>query len=148
MTEEYKEEAIFNQAVFQQRRLHDLFSDIDILSRNPLGMDPESGQYHYQIIIMDLFSIFCTIAGKLSEKELEDTIKKQEELKNFEQKHQIFTIIYDGTGKKGISKNISAWNTLFSLIFQFRLELERLSEVHGLGNPSKKDPKKAMGAIN
>jgi len=148
MSEEYKEEAIFNQAVFQQRRLHDLFSDIDILSRSPLQIEPESGQYHYQIIIMDLFSVFCTIAGKLSPTELKETTELQNKLREFEDKHPIFTTIHDQTGRKGIRKDIKGWNELFKLIFEFRLELERLSEVHGLGNPSKKDPKKAMGAIN
>jgi len=135
----------FNQASFLQIRLHELYTEINILSSNSGAWNNEKQTYNYNIIFNDLISVFSTISAKLKPDEKEEVLKKQEVIENLlvnnppNQK-----LINPNNPKKSIPMNCPrALFKLNKLLQDFKMSLEALSDKHGLGNPTKDDPRLA-----
>ena len=140
-----RDEVIFNQAQYQQRRLDKLFERIDFLNINPTINHPIYGEYNYKIIFNDLISVFSTISAKCV-KEEKDGIKllrdRIEELLATKPPHKL---ISNMRGKQVMSRLCyPAWSLLSKELRNLRDELELLMDVHGFGNPSKQDKGKAI----
>lgn len=136
-------EASFNQAMYQQRRIDEILSRVDTVSSNPLIFYTNDGAY--KILFNDLCSVFLTISAKLTEEELNEMMKlksliiKAMAIKPVFLKRQ--TKMYSGNQ---ICLDRDNWGVLEELLTIFRLNLERLMDHHGLGNPNKDDPRYAI----
>jgi len=133
----------FNQAYFQMARLNELFSRVDTLSANPLGFNRMFRDYNYRIIFRDLVSIFSTISAKLTPDEKKKMLAKKKEIDNAIIKNPPRKISYNYWGKTEGSFSIQAMDLVSDLFLEFKMELESLADRHGLGNPTKDDPRQA-----
>lgn len=142
----YGGQASFNQALPMMIRLNNIFARIDSLSTMPTLQNPATGVYNYEIIANDLSSAFQTISSKLKPEEKEMMQEKMEIIVNSIMYDSPNKIQYDYCNKPKKAFYPQLWFNLNKLFMDFRLELERLQEAHGLGNPSKYDPTKS--AVN
>jgi len=139
-------DAKFNQAGYYQIRIHELFQRVDRLSINPLRYDPVFDAYGYDIIFRDLNSIFLTISSKLNTNEFQKVISIKNDINKFFKENKLYEtkLISDLYNQKRVSVlNNSKWEELSQLLFDYRLIIEKMIDVHGLGNPSKSSPTKA-----
>ena len=139
-------EGQFNQALQQQIRIHEILSRINSLNVNPLMYNSELGDYNYNIIIRDLDSLVVTPNPKLKQVEIELIDKYRKLIQDCLKYKPIHERKINESLKDKISVRINHdnWNYLYELIFKYRCEVERLMDVHGYGNPNKKDPSKAI----
>ena len=123
-------QAIFNQAQFQQIRIHELFTRIDRFSTAPLFFNPIYNDYNYNLIFNDLCEALLTISGKLTDSEQHPKI--MEEIENL-------LIVYPPKEKTkdGTYTNIAAWKDLRRKFGEFRILIEKLMEKYGIGNPNR-----------
>lgn len=134
-------EGVFNQGMFQQGRINELETRISSCYTNPFATNPLYFTYNYNIMVNDLTSLFMTISAELTPKEREDMNKKVSEFKSFLAKNPIHSSYYEPSGKKRSRINVTAWQTLEPLLLSFWQELERLMKIHGIGNPTKDNPR-------
>ena len=134
-------EGVFNQGMYQQGRINELETRINSCYTNPLLVNPLYFTYNYNIMMNDLTSLFMTISAELTPKEREDMNKKVSEFKSFLVKNPIHSACYDTFGKKMKRVNYTAWQKLEPLLLSFWQELERLMKLHGIGNPTKDNPR-------
>lgn len=59
----------YNQAGFQQERLHELFLRIDRLNPCLFDFNYDAGTFNYNLVFYDLSTIFSTINSKLNQDE-------------------------------------------------------------------------------
>ncbi len=140
-------EAQFNQAVFQQQRINELLLRVDRLSINPLEFNPVFNSYNYEIICNDLCSVLLTISAKLSPGEKKEMLEMKSYLKDKITTYPVFSRKFD-RGWTTREKNYfrpKVWEAINTLLFDFRIRLEELMDVHGYGNPSKDDPRSRFG---
>lgn len=146
---EFPTEAQFNQASFQQSRINELLLRIDRLSINLLEVNDEfSNSYNYEIVFNDLKSVYFTISAKLPSEEkteVKDIIKFIHE--NIEARPVWTFRIQQGMEGSRTKQffNKKNWNVLRDSIYDFRILLERLMDIHGYGNPTKSDPRARFG---
>ena len=136
-------DAKFNQAYFMQIRLNDLFGRIDRLSCSPMLMNPEARIFNYHVIANDLFSAYQTISSKLKDGEKEILNTKRKQITNQLLTNSPHKMEYDWRGKRENFTDYNAWYILSDLFIDFRMDLEKLMDKKGLGNPSKQDPTKS-----
>lgn len=138
-------EASFNQAVYQQQRLHELFLRIDRFSTNLLAQS-SLGLHNFEIVFNDLQSILLTISSKLKKEEIENLESMKDTIASLIQRgiyRPRITCSYWGTSKRTLQLDYTSWNKVKKCLFDFRKELERMIDVHGFGNPNKEDPRQA-----
>lgn len=142
MDYEINKEAQYNQASYQQLRINDLLQLIDRASINPLAQDQSIGVYNYQLIFNNLNSLFITTHAKYTEEELKEVQEMKKELQNFINTNPIFQQRLDprDSSRRTIVFQTAKWNTLWDMILNYRMKIEKLMDVHGFGNPTKEDP--------
>ncbi len=131
----------FDQKAFIQIRLHELLSNIDKLSFNPLLKNYDYGVYNYIIIKNNLFCVYQTIYSKLSDKE-----KPSAKLERSKLREVIKLKVYSKINNNGmvITKfDEQNWELISEEINDFRCLLEDLMDAHGF-NPSKDDVSKSI----
>lgn len=139
---------MFNQALYQMIRLHELIQRTEFCNMNPLGFNFELQKYNYEILFNDYCSIFLEIVSKLDPEE-------REKLKNLRKKiieamknkpPFITKAIPSAYSNRKFYKEISEsnWNVLNELLFDFRINLENSMDKHGFGNPNVKDSRKSI----
>jgi hypothetical protein len=145
MAEEYisPEKAQFNQANYQQIRINELLLRVDRLNTNPTDFSDEVGLFNYEIIFNDLCSVLSTISAKLTKLEKAEMKMKKEFLTEKISKYPVYKkkLIQGWRTETKTYFYPEVWNALNKLIFDFRLRLEDLMNIHGFGNPTKKDPR-------
>lgn len=141
--------ASFNQAHFQQLRLHELFLIIDRASINYLNYAEEFECYNYEIVFNNLCSILSTISVKLNDTEKKDVDNIEESISKLLEENPIY-FSYNHKpkislpSKKTIIFNKESWFKLRKLLTNYRRKIEKLMDSHGYGNPTKADPSKAV----
>ena len=133
-------DAMFNQAAFQQARLHELFSSLDGLSIDIFLIDMNTGKWRFESVFNYLNSIVTTISPKLTSKELKMLISFRKLIRDYIELKPIFTDIKNASfnGSSGDRKpNLENRNKLSDLLFEYRIEIEKLMDIHGLSNPNK-----------
>lgn len=83
MSEEAPKEASFNQAYYQQMRIHERFQTIDRLWTNPIQWNNELGDYNFKIIFNELSTSYATMSSKFSQEDDDLLESKREEIVNF-----------------------------------------------------------------
>ena len=142
---DYNDTASFNQAQFQQQRIHEVLIRVDRLNTSPLSLNAQTNNYNYEVMFNDLCSILVTVSAKLKPKEKEDILKMREELQKLLITNPPITKKNSPVNKRPTTRiNPENWKKVNELLFKFRMELENLMDAHGLGNPSKSDPRKAI----
>ena len=138
---------VYNQAMFQQQRIHESFRNINFASLNPLSINPYFGCHNYKVMFNELCNVLSEISPKLSDDELVRIVKVKSTLGEY---IRTFSVIK--TKKQKIypyrdeqSTNSEVWFKISDVLFQFQLDLVNLMNKHGFGNPDSKDMKKAMG---
>jgi hypothetical protein len=134
-------QASFNQAQFQQIRLHELFQRIDRFYTNPLAFNPNYQDYNYKIIFNDLVSIFLTISAKLTETEKGDMMTKKQEIDTLLSTNAPHKTMMDYRMKRRTFFSQPSFEELNNLLLEFKINLEHLADIHGFGNPTKADPR-------
>ena len=133
-------EASFNQAGYQQLRLHELFTKIDRMSEMPftkIFISPKVYIHNFDLILRDLVSCFSTISAKVAPEEKKVMRQKREAIEDSLINDPPARTRCDHLGKMRPAVSISAWRKLNNLLLDYRDELERLMEKYGFGNPSK-----------
>jgi len=144
--EEEGGDAQFNQAAFQQSRLNDLFSQIDRMSNDLFSKDIITGRWCYELVFNNLNSVLSTISPKLTTTK-DDKLGELELLDKFRSiirsnlaLREIFkntsTMLFSGQDNK-TSPNMDNRNIIYDLLFQYRLAIEKVMDIHGLSNPDK-----------
>ena len=139
--------ATYNQAGYGERRKDEGLTRVDRLSINPFLFNQDTNAWNYEIIFNDLKTILLTISPKLKPDELTTILKLKETIRGAIRYLPIFTTAINITMKgKEKSNRINYQNrdTITDLLFLFRLNIEKLMDKHGFGNPSKEDPTKAI----
>ncbi len=134
----FPREAIYNQAGFQMLRIHEIESRINEHFVSPLKYDIESQCFNYQKMLADFDNLLNIVDSKLSEKERESIDKLRKGLKKFQEDNPI----YEELNRDGRSFRVfkrKNWDILSELIYDYRRNLSRLMDAHGLGNPDKKN---------
>ena len=146
MTEEIitPDKASFNQAQYQQIRIHEILLRIDRLNTNPLAFSEELQDYNYKIVFRGLCSIFETISAKLSEKEKKDGIAARGQLDGLILTKLIYQRGLNWDGRRVTFVRMDNWNLINNALFNFRIRIEGLMDIHGYGNPTKDDPRKSV----
>lgn len=121
--------AIFNQAQFQQIRIHELFTRINRFSTAPLYFNPVYNDYNYNLIFNDLCSALWTLSGKLTDEENNPKVKEEIEQLLISQPPK-------QKSKEGTYTNIAASSNLMKKFGEFRILIEKLMEKYGIGNPN------------
>jgi len=133
-------DASFNQAAFQQSRIHELFAKVDRLSGDLFSIDMETGKWAYEAAYNHLNSILATISPKLATKELIFLTKFKKFIRDFMELKPIW-IESEDINFNGIqdarTPNTDNRNSLSDFIFDYRLEIEHYMDIHGLSNPDK-----------
>jgi hypothetical protein len=141
------EEGIFNEAALKMRRIDENWQTINHLRTNMLDYNYFFKKYNYEVIISMLFSQCNEILDLMSSDDLRifnffrDNIISSLEKYSVHQKkcHYSFGEV---SSKTIINK--SNWNFMRNLIFMFedftRMQLGK----HGVSNPRKDDPSKAV----
>jgi len=138
------EKAEFNQAFFQQKRMDDMLGLVDRLSIDIFMFNYETNSYHYELIFASLTSVLSTISAKLTPKESIDIKEQRKKIRKFLLNNPIFKTNIDARNKKTMTIYTKNKDELSDLLFNYRWEIERLMDVHEFGNPSKKDPTRAI----
>lgn len=129
-------EGLFNQAGFQQIRLDSLLSLADRLAINPTSFNENFSNYNYEVIFRSLKQVFLNVFSKLTGDELKILNKLKKEIDALlEYKNP-----YDSIKRKegvNLTLNKINWKILDEKLFEFRGELEKAMDNHGLGNPNK-----------
>jgi len=143
-------QAGFNQAYYQQIRLHEIFLRIDRCFVSPLEVNDwlkpggfGGGVYNYKIIAADLTSAYITISAKLSKEEKNIMKQKQDEIDEIIYTKKLYTSSLDAQNRRYKIFDFTTWKLLKGLLLEFRGNVESLMEKYGFGNPSKKDPTKS-----
>lgn len=135
--------ASFNQAGFQQLRIHELFVTIDRCSVNPLMFNPYYFEYNYNVIFNNLNAVLSYLYPKLKDDDKKEIMNKRNELKKIIQDDELlYSKSHPNSKKKLVNQEV--WNSLNEAIFNYRLLIECLADKHGLGNPNKEDPSRAI----
>ena len=133
-------DAMFNQAAFQQARLHELFSKLDNLSIDIFLIDMETGKYRFESVFNYLNSIVSTVSPKLTETELKLLKQYRKLIRDIIEVKSIFKdskqISFNGTGG-GKVPDSDYRNKLSDLLFDYRIQIEIYMDAHGLSNPNK-----------
>jgi len=133
-------DAMFNQAAFQQSRLHDLFSRIDQLDGNIFLVDIDTGNWRFESIFNHLNSVVTTISPKLKATELKFLGSYRRYIRDYMELKPIFIdskhISFNGKGG-GKSPHNENRNKISDLLFDYRIQVEKLMDLHGLSNPNK-----------
>lgn len=133
----------YNQAMFQQIRLHELWTRIERMSTNLLLYSLEFRLYHYEVVFNDLCSILRIVSPKMRDNVKDDIIKDREQIRVLLRDSKVYGEYKRGTKiVKIFYKN--NWDKISELLYQFQLKIEMLSDTHGYGNPNKKDPARAI----
>lgn len=133
----------YNQALFQQIRLHELWTRIERMSINPLLYNPEFKLYHYEVMFNDLGNILKVVYPKLTSTDQEAMLKDRDELQELIKSKPIYQRIKK-FNKIWTRFDKEAWTDINDKLFNFMLKIEVTLDKHGLGNPNKDDPNKAI----
>lgn len=142
-------EGQFNQAFFQQERLHELFQRIDRLSLILFELSDRIRAWNYDLVFRDLNTVLLTIGSKLGDTEIKELGKKKEELRKLIRNNPAFNTGFNSSfsGVRRYSNpNYENQDKISDELFLFRLLIENAMDKHNLSNPSKLNPSKA--AIN
>ena len=133
-------DASFNQAAFQQARLHELFSRIDRLAGDLFAVDLETGKLGYEATYNHLNSVLATVSPKLATKELDYLLRFKKFIRDFIELNSIWIenneVSFDGLPNNN-KPSLENRNKLTDFIFEYRLEIEHYMDIHGLSNPNK-----------
>lgn len=135
------DKASFNQAVFQQVRIDKIIKRLDDCDINPIYFNPFLKQYNYEIIFNDLNSLFKTISAKLKKEEGTKLLELRQQIKNLFVTSPPFEMNYENYKPLFNKEN---WELINDKLFLFRIELEKLMDIHGFGNPTKDNPHNAV----
>ena len=133
----------YNQALFQQIRLHELWTRIERMNANLLLFSPVFNLYHYEVVFNDLSTIMKIVYPKLGDADKKVMDNQREMIRTMIIKNKIYEVVYKHN-KKWTRFNSSSWEKISKELFKFELDIEMISDKHGLGNPNKDDPNKAI----
>ena len=133
----------YNQAFFLQLRLHELWLRIDRMNTNLLDKSDMFKIYNYEVVFNDLCSILRMVRPYLHKADKESIEKERKDITEFINNQDINGIKVDGT-RKWRTFNRNNWNMLKEMLYTFELNIEELAHKHGLGNPTKADPSRAL----
>ena len=133
-------DAKFNQAAFQQARLHELFREVDKLSVDLFSIDMNTGNYGYESVYNYLNSILATVSPKLAKKELEFLFKFKIFIRDFIELNPIWRlgddVSFDGSRPVRLPDTRNR-NKIDDHLFEYRVAIEYYMDLHGLSNPNK-----------
>lgn len=133
----------YNQAFFIQLRLHELWLRIDRMSTNLLDNSNIFNLYNYEVVFNDLCSILKMVLPYLNAQDTKEIKEQRKNIREFLDDNQIYTSKRNGQRIIKIF-NRKNWNKLREMIYEFELNIELISHKHGLGNPTKEDPSRAV----
>jgi len=133
----------YNQAFFLQIRLHELWLRIDRMSTNLLDKSEMFGIYNYEVVFNDLCSILRMVRPYLHKADKEKIEDERKKIQTFINTEKINGVKVDGA-KRYRTFDRNKWNELKELIYTFELNIEEYAHKHGLGNPTKSDPSRAL----
>lgn len=137
----------FNQAMFEQIRLDKIMNEVNNSLINPLAWNEHFCEFNYIIAFRALTTYFGEVSSKFSSDENKEVNKLRKTLQNCIDNLSVFK-------RKGspntLNKNPKlkvdgkVWNPLRDGLFDYQIMILKFAHKHGLGNPTKKDPRKAI----
>jgi hypothetical protein len=140
-------EAQYNQASFQQMRLHESFREINELRKNLFVYNLLYNEWNYIIVKNILDSNLLPMGSFLTKEEDEEIEKFRENIIENIEVLPIFIEEYsDGffTTHHHKRPNYTNQNKIYKALYDYQKKIESLAKVHGWGNPTKSDPRKAI----
>ena len=149
-------QGMYNQASFQQIRLHEIVTRIDRLSVNLFVWNEDFAAYNYQIVFNDLNSLYLSVSAKLTRDKTVNDVLVKGEVDKIERVRKLIRSIMRSNPISSVN-NISSFNSykinlpnydnqdkINDLLIHYRFILEEFIDAHGLGNPNKKDARSAI----
>lgn len=141
-------EVKFNQAAYQQERINALMTVINVCRINLTKFNPTFSDYNYRVVFRTLTSYYTEIRVKLSNTEKEPIDKIMKKLEEYMENNSILiptrrSTLY-GSGSTGMRFNEEAWKVINQNLFIYQNKILDAAEAKGFGNPTKKDPTKAV----
>jgi hypothetical protein len=139
-------QAQYNQASFQQIRLHELTQLLDKWFLNLFYFDVEYNDWCYNLFFNALICVISPVCTKMTESEHQELEKMEEEIYNILKKPiQTKESIISLGGKQGYISIDSELKDLIRIkLKSYRRKVEKLQDIHGYGNPTKADPRRAI----
>lgn len=144
---EYVAQGQFNQAYFEQIRLNDIMKEVNLASINPLAWNEVYCEYNYIVVFRSLNTYYGEVKTKFSDKENVEIDK----LKNTIQKVMDgYDIFLKGSGPRSLNRkdvtkiDKKIWVPLREGLSKYQYLILKYAHKHGLGNPTKSDPSKAI----
>ena len=139
------EKSLFNEALGQMKRLHELQDQVNFCNSNLLMFDSDFNKYHYEIKFETVCSLFMEASSKMSTKEIEEAEGLRKDIKYIINDKQIlWWVTDDETGTRTQMFNQEEWIKLEEKLFQFELKVRKYLEEHNLTSPKAQDPTKAI----
>ena len=84
----------YNQALFQQIRLHELWTRIERMNANLLLFSPVFNLYHYEVVFNDLSTIMKIVYPKLGDTDKKDMDNQREKLRQLIRENKIYEVVF------------------------------------------------------
>lgn len=139
------EEGLFNEAALKMRRIDDEWRLVNLLRTSMLDFNPIFNKYNYEIILNKLISNCSEIIDLMNNDDIEKFIAFRKCACDLIEDNPVFSKGYNNYYHNAILLfNKDNWKKLRDQIFKFedftRLQLGK----HGVANPKKKDPSRAV----
>lgn len=147
MVEAEKFETVkFNQAAYDMMRLNDIMRVINYCWSNPLIKNIEFFDYNYNVLFKNLNNYYFTICSKLTDKERKDLDNIRNSIKEFLRKHPVYKFQQKKIFPYNVSEvlDLNSWSCVEEQLINYQKSMLQYADKHGLGNPTKKDPRAAV----
>lgn len=140
-------EVKFNQAAYQQERINSLMTVINVCRINLTQYNHAFNDYNYRVVFNVLTSYYTEIRVKLSSTEQEPIDDLMNALEEYIEKNPIILSVKKNSmyNKTTSTKfNQEAWQVINKVLFVYQNKILDAADKKGFGNPTKKDPTKAV----
>lgn len=139
----------FNQAQFEQIRLHEVKRIVNEVSINLLAWNEIYQSYNYEVMFNTLNVYLGEVTSKFTPGENEALDKLRNELETVLFGYDIFVQPKQSpmmSKPSPVKINKRVWKIVKEGLFQYQKLILKTSHVHGLGNPTKSNP--ALAALH
>ena len=147
MVNEISKESVFNEAALKMRRIDKSWDYVNMLRTHLLSWNSEFGEWNYQVVISQLFSLCLEVRGKMTDPEKESFNNLRKEIIDLIEEKPIYSQRKEnslGDNKSFIIFNKDNWKRLREKIFELEDFCRDQQEAHGVSGSSKKDVSKSI----
>lgn len=130
------QKAAFNEGFKQLDRLNQLIGEINNVRKNPLAYNLELNTYNYNVLFMNLCSLYSEAYGKLSDEEIKVLNTFKTEIKRALKIFPPHINVYLASKGANVTKiKQSNWEFVSKMLDIFENEIKIALNNHGMSNP-------------